>query len=224
MTGPRRLSLIGGAGLVIALYVLLAAGTLYGLDQLLAPVDTATWKQFGVIAGLVLAAEAALLTAFCTLYTLATQTRTAYDLADQNASLQERLERLKAENARETEFLKKSLDVKTKALNDLFVTSHRCYHTLEHLALGRYDAARVEDEERQFSDARAAAADLDAETNVLLTAFAQGVMNLRDAADDVRSHGARSKHEYEALWEKYGPELGRVIRDLRKRSMFNEET
>jgi hypothetical protein len=188
-------------------------------------------KTFGVYAGLILTADAALCGILGSFLTLTAQARSAKELADKNGEIQKGLEdykkdimggieTLKGEIARQNEFVGKTLDAKSAAYNKLFVATTNCYRELQTLAKGEYDKKRVEAAERSLREAEALAANLDDADRTIVTKIVQAVIDLRDAADAFTSTGDALTKERQALWNARAQDFGNQMEALRARSPF----
>jgi hypothetical protein len=193
-------------------------------------------KTFGVVAGLILTADAALCGILGSFLTLSAQARAAKDLAEQNGKIQKGLEdykkdivgsieTLKGEIARQNNFIDKTLDAKSAAYNKLFVATTNCYRELENLAKGQYDQKRVDAAERSLREAEALAANLDDADREIVTKIVQAVLNLRDDAGAFTSTGDALTKERQALWTARAQDFGNQMEALRDRSPFyNQKT
>lgn len=188
-------------------------------------------KTFGMFAGMILTADAALCGILGSFLTLTAQARSAKDLAEQNGKIQkgledykkdivESIETLKGQIARQNEFVSKTLDAKSAAYNKLFVATTNCYRELQNLAKGEYDKTKVETAETSLREAEALAANLDDADRTIVRKIVQAVMDLRDAADLLTNTGDALKKERQALWNSRVQELGNQIEALQNRSPF----
>jgi hypothetical protein len=189
------------------------------------------YKNFGVFAGMILAADAALCGMLSSFLSLNAQARSAKDLAKQNAKTQkdledykkdilEKIENLKGQIARQNEFVSKTLDAKSAAYNKLFVATTNCYRELQNLAKGEYDKTKVETAETSLREAEALAANLDDADRKIVEKIVQTVMDIRDAAGALTSTGDALIKERQTLWNARAKELGNQMDALRDRSPF----
>ena len=189
------------------------------------------YKNFGVFAGLILTADAALCGILGSFLTLSAQARSAKDLAEQNGKIQkgledykkdivEKIETLKGEIARQNEFVSKTLDAKSNAYNKLFVATTNCYRELQNLAKGEYDKTKVDTAEGALREAEALAANLDDADRTIVRKIVQAVMDMRDAANLLTSTGGALTTDRQALWNARAKDFGNQIDALRDRSPF----
>jgi hypothetical protein len=188
-------------------------------------------KAFGVVAGLILTADAALCGILGSFLTLSAQARAASDLAEQNGKIQkgledykkdivESIENLKGQIARQNEFVGKTLDAKSAAYNKLFVATTNCYRELQNLAKGEFDKKRAEAAERSLREAEALSANLDDADRKIVTKIVQAAIDIRDAADLLTSTGDALAKARQALWNAHAQDFGNQIDALRDRSPF----
>jgi hypothetical protein len=219
------------AFIIAAIYVV-AAVVLVGFAYWwFNPSTEEQYKNFGVFAGMILAADAALCGMLSSFLSLNAQARSARDLANQNAKTQKDLEdykkdivgsieTLKGQIARQNEFVSKTLDAKSAAYNKLFVATTNCYRELQNLAKGEYDKTKVETAETSLREAEALAANLDDADRTIVRKIVQAVMDLRDAADLLTSTGDALKNDRRALWNTRAQDFGKQMDALHDRSPF----
>ena len=216
---------------IAAIYVVLAVAFLGFAYWWFNPSTEEQYKNFGVFAGMILAADAALCGMLSSFLSLNAQARSAKDLANQNAKTQkdledykkdivEKIETLKGEISRQNNFIDKTLDAKSAAYNKLFVATTNCYRELQNLAKGEYDKKRVEAAERSLREAEALSANLDDADRKIVTKIVQAVMDMRDAANLLTSTGDALTKERQALWNSRAVDLGTQLDALRDRSPF----
>jgi len=189
------------------------------------------YKTFGVYAGLILTADAALCGILGSFLTLSAQARSAKELADKNGEIQKGLEdykkdivasieNLKGQIARQNEFVSKTLDAKSAAYNKLFVATTNCFRELQNLAKGEYDKKKADMAERSLREAEALAANLDDPDRQIVEKIVQSALNIRDAADALTSTGDALTKERQALWNARAKDFGNQMDALRDRSPF----
>jgi len=219
------------AFVIAAIYVVTAIVLVGFTYWWLNPKTADEYKDFGVFAGMILAADGALCGMLGSFLALNAQARSAKDLAKQNAKTQkdledykkdivEKIEAIKGQIARQNEFVSKTVDAKSAAYNKLFVATTNCYRELQNLARGDYDKAKVETAETSLREAEGLAANLDDADRQIVTKIVQSVINLRDAADLLTSTGAALTKDRQDLWNTRAQELGSQIDVLRDRSPF----
>ena len=205
---------------IAVLYLVLAAMLLY-LALSLAPwTPQDGYKNFSVLAGAFLAAESAFIGLIVSLFAMNTQIQAARQLENQKKEILKEVETLKGQIARESEFVRKALDVKSVAFDKLFVASNNCYRELQNLAKGQYDKARAAECERGLREAEGLSANLDDADREIVQTIVQNVLNIVDEAEAQQSRGDVLRKAYEDLWAKYAPSLGQAIEELRQRSLF----
>jgi len=216
---------------IAAIYVVVAVAFVGFAYWWFNPSTEEQYKNFGVFAGMILAADAALCGMLSSFLSLTAQARSAKDLANQNAKTQKDLEdykkdivgsieMLKGEIARQNNFIDKTLDAKSAAYNKLFVTTTNCYRELQNLAKGEYEKTKVEAAESSLREAEALAANLDDADRKIVTKIVQAVMDVRDAANLLTSTGDALTKERQALWNARAQDFGNQIDALRDRSPF----
>jgi hypothetical protein len=145
-------------------------------------------------------------------------------LEQRKRELQEQIEEVKGSIVRQNDFLSRTLNVKSVALDKLFVASNNCYRELQNLERGLFDEASVDSCERSLREAEGLAANLDAEGQAIVKELVQMVFNIVDSAKEVKGNAEEKKVEYRKVWEKYVQQFGEAMENLRKRSLFHDKS
>jgi peptidoglycan hydrolase CwlO-like protein len=214
-----------------ALYVVLAVSVVGAAFIWLQPKSADQYKDFGVIAGIALTADAALVGLIGSFFTLGVQIQAAKDSAANNEKILKRVEDHKKELSaeivnlqgvisRQNDFLSKTVDAKSGAYNKLFVASNIWYRELQKLADGKFDKKRLNEVEEQLYEAEAMSANLDDADREIALNIVQAVFNIQDEVEKLESEGENLKKHRVAVWNKYAKSFGEDIRALRDRSPF----
>jgi hypothetical protein len=211
-------------GLILLLFYLGAASAFVYLSYaLFPPTNTDQYKEFGVRAGIALAAVGAFFGFAVSFFTLSTQIKAAKDLANHQSVIVEKIEKLKGEITKRINFLNQALSAQSTAYDKLFVASENCYRELQNLNTGTFDANRIAKCERALNEAAALGANLPKEDQRIVTEIVQGVLNLADLAKQVKGSTDEKKIGYEAIWKNHSTKLGDAIESFRNRSLFQNE-
>jgi hypothetical protein len=212
--GQRAFGLV-----VVVLYLVVAAALIYFACSV-AWTPEEKYKNVWVLAGVLLTAESAFVGIIVSMFTLNTQIHAARQLERQKEEILERVEQLKGQIARESEFVGKVLDVKSLAYEKLFVASNTCYRALQNLAKGQYDRVRIAECEKAWLEAEGLSANLDDADREIVVNIVQNVMDMIDEAEELRSEGEALKGARVEIWTKYAPQLGQAVKALRQRALF----
>lgn len=218
------------AAMLGALYIVLAVSAVGALFIWLHPTPD-QYKDFGILAGIVLTADAALVGLISSFFTLGVQIRAAKDLAatngkilksveDHKKELSEEIVTLQGVISRQNEFLSKTVEAKSDAYNKLFIASNIWYRELQKLADGKFDAKRLNEVEGLLYEAEALSANLDDTDREIAQNIMQAVFNIQDEVEMLASEGENLRKDRVAVWNKYAKSFGQEIRALRDRSPF----
>lgn len=217
------------AGLGAAILYLVVGGILVYLAYAIAPPDNGKaytsqeYKDFALRAGIGLTAAAAFVSIIVSFVVLQSQITAAQDLADKNRTIQEGVELLKSRLSQHGAFLSKALDTKLAAYNALSIAANGCYGALGLLERGEFRAEVVQTCEAALHSARGTVGHLGAEESEICRRILQAVMNIADAAAEVKARGQARKEEYAAIWKEHAPEFGRAMKALEERSMIRTQ-
>jgi len=148
----------------------------------------------------------------------------ALDIEMRKQELVKEIESLKGEIGRQNDFLRRTLDVKSVAYNELFVASNVCYRELQHLAKGEFNKERARECERSLDRAAALVANLDDQDREIVNRIVQKVHNLVDSAEAVEETGTRQKERYIEIWNQAVKSFGDSITHLHNRSLFHNKS
>lgn len=139
---------------------------------------------------------------------------------DRKKELLGEIEELKGEINRQTEFLNRTLDVRTQSYNELFKTSAACYWELQNLAKGEFDKSRAIGNEQALAVAMGLAANLDDVDREIVQRLVQKVYYILDVAEDVSGTADEKKEKYKKIWHDNVKEFGDAMKALQDRSPF----
>lgn len=214
--GAVLLYLVVGAVLVYFAYAIAPPdnGKIYTAQE---------YKDFAIRAGIGLTAAAAFVSIIVSFVVLQAQIVAAQDLADKNKTIQEGVEELKAQLSRHGAFLTKALDTKLAAYNELSRAANACYGALGLLATGDFRLEEAQACEAALHLARGTVAHLGEVESEICRRLVQSVMNIRDAAMEVKPRGQARKDEYESIWKRHVAEFGQAMKDLEGRSIVRSQ-
>lgn len=194
--------------ILLLLYLAAASGLIYLSYAIVPPTNTDQYKEFGVRAGIALAAVGAFFGFAVSFFTLSTQIKAAKDLEDYKKEIVVKIEKLKGEITQRINFLSQALSTQSTAYDKLFVASENCYRELQNLNTGTFDANRVAECERALNEAAALGANLPKEDQAIVTEIVQCVFNVTDEAKAIEGSAEEKKIGYVAIWQKQAKEAG----------------